>query len=137
MKLTSKLRTGALTGLMGLAGACSTMGPYETRDVCDSFFLVPGFLEPGACDNARTEIRARHAESRARQSQSGVTVATPEGYTVKLNKLDEIIYDGKKHLIEEINYPYIILLPSKKRDGYDVYDTTNSIIVPIKELFKK
>ena len=138
MKLTNKLKTGALTGLMGLTGACSTMGAYETRDVCNSLFVfTPGFLEPGACKDARAEVSARHAEDRymQREKRSGVTVTTPEGYMVNLRPTEKVFYKNEEYYIYNISNLNVELAPKGKYS----YDTNNTIWVPIKELdmFKK
>ena len=140
MNLSKTLRTGALTGLMGLAACASS---YETVDWCNSppFVFTPGILEPGFCRDARAEVIARKAEDRARQSQSGITVATPEGYSVNLQKYSEVMYRGKNHMVWEVNPPYIDIAPYKDSQNIQLrgYQTRESFSIPIKELdmFKK
>jgi len=137
MDLKGKLRTGALAGLMGLTVACPTMGPYETRDVCNSLFiLTPGILEPRACGNARAEIRARDAEDRYMQRErSSVDVMTPEGYKKRLSVGHQIEYQGEIYAIGKIDVPYIYLEPRKvESSGRVIYDNHNPIQVPIEEL---
>ncbi len=120
-----------LIGATALSIGCSSL--QGTKDLCDAL-LVPEVLEPGACADARAEIRAPNAEKRAQERERrGVTVITPKGYSVKLDKYNNVMYEKKTHTIYEINSPNITITPKQTDKDY-VYSPRDNITIPINRL---
>lgn len=107
MDLKGKLRTGILATTLaaGLSG-CISMNADQTKYLCDGA-LLPNFLEPGVCDEAREEIREREEEKIRRGLENGIAVETPSGYTVHLSNYSEVRHNGERYLVGEINPPNI------------------------------
>lgn len=135
MDLKDKLKTGALTGLMalaGLTGCANTPEARQKRDALMEQMIFQGaaaeLRKKGENENAQAmenignvmgSIRAQKAgrsevnvyggrgESRGNYNGRGISLQTPLGYTVYLDKYSEIMYNGERHLVQEINPPNI------------------------------
>lgn len=128
MKLTNKLRTGALAASLVTALGLSACTDRELVKIGNSppFVFMPRVLEPGAIRDARENEQVRNAEDRARQNQeSGIRVTTPQGYVVELREHRQIMNHGVKNYISAINPPYITIT-SEDNDG-DAFPYRNGV----------
>lgn len=129
MKLSNKLRTGilatTLTGLIGCAefeelrddfiesatwemaaAKLEKKGEYEKARAMRN--IGNARVARRIAEAGRSEVNVYGSGERERTYRGGgISVQTPLGYTVYLDKYSEVMYNGERHLVEEINPPNI------------------------------
>jgi len=125
--ILSKGKRALIVPMLGLAGASAS--PYETKDVCDSFFWVPEFLEPGSCADARAEVRAREAEYRRAARERGEVYTPQSSSTFSHSDLQKMCDRGSRVTVKgESGRKYEGILQCDAYGNYYLVDDQGSAI---------